>query len=209
MIRYKLLRAQLTGTIYPQQVESQPFTQKDMEEALKKRFGSIAPAVLSEAVRIIHDELADGKTVAIDGLGTFSLRLGMKDENITEFEDARSQDIRINGVRFNACKELRQSLEYVDIHVQKGSAIRRERTIDQRWAMLYDHLVQEFNRMGYATTNATSYKMLTGCTAYTARKELEQFEAEGKLRRIPARRVKLYTLSLELMGKQKNVFTGI
>lgn len=102
MIRYKLLKAQLTGTIYPQQVESQSFTQKDMNEALKKRFGSIAP---------------------------------------------------------------------------------------------------EYNRFAYTTTNATSYKMLTGCTGYTARKELKQFVAEGKLRRIPARRIKLYTLSSELIQR--------
>lgn len=201
MIRYKLLKAHLTGSIYPQQVESQTFTQKNMEEALKKRFGSIAPAVLNEAVRIINDELADGKSITIDGLGTFSLRLGMKDENITEFEDVRTQDIRINGVRFNACKELRRNLGDVDIHVQKGSAVRREITTEQRWVMLYDHMLQELNRVGYVTTNATSYKMLTGCTAYTARKELEQFEEEEKLRRIPARRVKLYTLSPELMRR--------
>lgn len=199
MIRYKLLKAQLTGTIYPQQVESQSFTQKDMDEALKKRFGSIAPAVLSEAIRIVNDQLADGKTVAIDGLGTFSIRLGMKDKNVMEFEDVRTQDIRINGVRFNACKQLRQNLGDVDIHVQKGSASRREITTEQRWVMLYNTMLQGFNRTGYATTNATSYKMLTGCTGYTARKELEQFAEEGKLRRISARRIKLYTLSPKLI----------
>lgn len=199
MIRYKLLKAQLTGTIYPQQVDSQQFTQNDMNEALKKRFGSIAPAVLSEAVHIINDRLADGNTVAIDGLGTFSVRLGMTNENVTEFEDVRTQDIRINGVRFNACKELRHNLADVDIHVQKGSAIRREITTDQRWVMLYDHMLQEYNRTGYATTNATSYKLLTGCTDYTARKELEQFAKEGKLQHIPARRVKLYTFSKDLL----------
>lgn len=199
MIRYKLIKAQLTGTIYPQQVESQSFTQKDMDEALKKRFGSIAPAVLSEAIRIVNDQLADGKTVAIDGLGTFSIRLGMKDKNVMEFEDVRTQDIRINGVRFNACKQLRQNLGDVDIHVQKGSATRREITTEQRWVMLYNTMLQGFNRTGYATTNATSYKMLTGCTDYTARKELEQFAVEGKLRRISARRIKLYTLSPKLI----------
>lgn len=201
MIRYKLIKAQLTGTVYPQQVESQSFTHDDMNDTLRQRFGSIAPAVLSEAVRIISDELADGKTVAIEGLGTFSVRLETKDENITEFADVRTQDICINGVRFNACKELRNNLRHVEIHVQKDSAIRREMTAEQRWVTLYDHMLQEFNRTGYATTSVTSYRMLTGCTAYAARKELEQLEAEGKLRHIPARRIKLYTLSQELMQR--------
>lgn len=201
MIKYKLLKAQLTGTIYPQQVETVSFTHNNMNEALKKRFGSIAPAVLSEAVRILNEELADGKTVSIDGLGTFSVRLGIKNDNIKEYEDVRTQDIRINGVRFNACKKLRMNLGDVDIHVQKGSGIRRDVTIEQRWVMLYDHMLQEFNRTGYATTNATSYKMLTGCTGYTARKELEQFMAEGKLQSIPARRIKLYTFSQELIPR--------
>lgn len=200
MIRYKLLKAQLTGTIYPQQVESQPFTQDDMNEVLKKRFGSIAPAVLSEAVRIISEKLSDGNTVAIDGLGTFSVRLGMANDGVTDFKEVRTQDITVNGVRFNACKELRRNLGDVDIHVQKGSAIRREITTEQRWVMLYDHMLQELNSTGYATTNATSFKQLTGCTGYTARKELEQFATEGKLQRIPARRVKLYTLSQEILS---------
>lgn len=199
MIRYKLVKAQLTGTIYPQQVETQSFTHDDMNEALTKRFGSIAPAVLSEAVRIINEKLAEGDTVVIDNLGTFSVRLGMTNENITEFEDVRTQDICINGVRFNASKKLRSNLAKVDIHVQKGSAIRREITIEQRWVMLYDHMLQDMHRIGYATTNATFYKTLTGCTDYAARKELEQFVKEGKLQCIPARRVKLYTLSQELM----------
>ncbi len=204
MIRYKLLKAQLTGTVYPQQVETQSFTQEDMNEALKKHFGNIAPAILSEAVRIINEKLADGNTVAIDGLGTFSVRLGMKNENITEFEDVRTQDIRINGVRFNASKELRRSLGKVEIHVQQGASVRRKITTDQRWVMLYDHMLQEFDRVGYTTTNATSYRMLTGCTAYTARQELERFVKEGKLQCIPARRVKLYTLSQELLNSNYN-----
>lgn len=142
MIKYKLLKAQLTGTIYPQQVETVSFTHNNMNEALKKRFGSIAPAVLSEAVRILNEELADGKTVSIDGLGTFSVRLGIKNDNIKEYEDVRTQDIRINGVRFNACKKLRMNLGDVDIHVQKGSGILRDVTIEQRWVMLYDHMLQ-------------------------------------------------------------------
>lgn len=202
MIRYKLLKTDLTGTIYPQQVETQSFSQDDMNEALKKRFGSIAPAVLSEAVRILSEKLADGNTVTIDGLGSFSVRLGMSKGNITEFEDVRTQDIRINGVRFNACKELRRCLGKVDIHVQQGEKLRREITTEQRWVMLYEHMLQDFNRAGYATTNSTSYRMLTGCTSYTARKELEQFVTEGKLQTIPARRIKLYTLNVELSKQQ-------
>lgn len=204
MIRYKLIKAQLTGTIYPQQVDTQSFTQESMNEALKRRFGSIAPAVLSEAVQIISEKLADGNTVAIDGLGTFSVRLGMRNDNVTEFENVRTQDIRINGVRFNACKELRRNLENIDIHVQKGASVRRKVTTEQRWVMLYDHMLQDFNRTGYATTNATSYMQLTGCTGYTARKELEQFVTEGRLQRIPARRVNLYTFSHELLANSND-----
>lgn len=202
MISYKLIKAQLTGTIYPQQVETQPFTQDDMNVELKEQFGSIAPAVLSEAVRIINSKLADGNTVAIDGLGTFSVRLGLRNENVTEFEDVRTQDIRINGVRFNACKELRQNLGKVDIHVQKGAAVQRKITTEKRWVTLYNNMLENYNRTGYATTSATLYRMLTGCTDYTARKEIEKFVAEGKLQRIPARRVKLYTFSQKLMNDQ-------
>ena len=202
MIRYKLLKSQLTGTVYPQPVETVSFTQKDMERALEKRFGAVAPAVLNEAVRIICDKLAEGSNVAIDGLGTFSIRLGMRDEHAAAFEDVHTHDIRVSGVRFNAGKELRRKLEGTGIHLQKGAAVRREITAEQRWVMLYDHMLQELDRVGYATINASSYSLLTGCTGYTARRELEQLVADGKLRSIPARRVKLYTLSQELLANR-------
>lgn len=199
MIKYKLLKTQLTDTVYPQQVESESFTNADMEAALKKRFGSIAPAVLVEIAEIISAKLADGKTVAIDGLGTFSIRLGMKKNNVTEFQNVHTKDIHIAGVRFNACKELRNALDRVNIQIQPGDALKREKTTDDRWVMLYDHMLQNLQRKGYATTNATSYKLLTGCTDYTARKELEQFAADGRLQLLTARRVKIYILDKKLL----------
>ena len=198
MIKYKLLKTSLTGTVYPQQVETQSFTHDDLEELLRKRLGSIAPAVLNEAVQIISEKLACGNTVSIDGLGTFSIRLGMDKRNVTEYEDVRTQDIRISGVRFNAGKELREALGGVEIHVQHGAKVKREMTTDQRWVMIYDYMLQETDRSGFATMSSTIYQTITGCTAYTARKELEQFVAQGKLRAIPARRVKLYVLSTNL-----------
>lgn len=39
MIKYKLLKTKLTGDVYAQQVESHPFTSKDLREKLKKEYG--------------------------------------------------------------------------------------------------------------------------------------------------------------------------
>lgn len=57
MIRYKLLKAKLTGDVFPQQVETQPFCSNDLKDKLKKRYGAISAAVLDDAFSIIAHEL--------------------------------------------------------------------------------------------------------------------------------------------------------
>lgn len=203
MINYKLLKAKLTDNVYPQQVDSRSFTTKDMQEKLKKRCGNLGPAVLAEAIQIISEQLAEGNTVSIDGLGTFSLRLGMKKANVKDFEDVRTQDLHIAGVRFKASAQLKRYVNKVEIHHQKGDAVRRKITIEERWVMLRERLLQQFEMNGNATVTPSSYRSLTGCTDYTARLELKQFEAEGLLSRLSIGRAKVYSLSPDFIIRKQ------
>ena len=88
MIYIKFLKSQLTGNIYPQQVNPRPFTAGDLADKLRERYGSIAPSVIDDAFRIISDRLAEGYIVSLDRLGTFSLRLGIDKPEAKDFDDA-------------------------------------------------------------------------------------------------------------------------
>lgn len=199
MIRYKLLKAEMTGDVFPQQVETLPFTTKDLKESVRKRYGSMSAAVIDETLRIIAQQLGEGKTVSLEEFGSFSIRLGLDKKGIKDFEDVRTQDIRIKGIRFKAAKELRRQLSDQEIHLQKGDKQRRTITTGERWILLYDYIMKQYNE--YATPfseiviSVSTYRNLTGCTDYTARKELALFCEEGKLRMINAGKIKLYVLT--------------
>lgn len=95
MIQYKLLKSKLTGDVYAQQVESRPFTSKDLREKLKKQYGSIAIAVLDDTFSIITEELGEGKTVSLDEFGTFSIRLGITKKAVKDFKEVNTHDIKL------------------------------------------------------------------------------------------------------------------
>lgn len=198
MIRYKLLKTKLTGNIFPQQVESHPFSLDNLKEKVKKRYGAVSAAVIDETFQVIAEQLADGNTVSIDNFGTFSLRLGMAKSDVKDFSDVRSQDICVNGIRFKAAKQLRNGIERQEIHLQQGDKVRRNVTTEDRWHLLHDYILeQRRNIHAYPNANPitiSTYRNLTGCTDYTARKELTSFAEEGRLREMRVGKMKCYTV---------------
>ncbi|MCM1108309.1 MAG: hypothetical protein NC388_04525 [Clostridium sp.] len=217
MIEYKLLKSEMTGDVYPQQVVHHTFTTDDLYDRLVKRFGSVAVAVLGDAVELIARNLAEGGTVTLDGLGTFSLRLGMGKSGMKDFDDVRSQDIMVSGVRFNACRGLRERVAAQERHLQRGDKVRHGITAVDRWVMIYAYVCDlhacRSVPVDEITLTSRTYQSVTGCTAYTARKELEQLCREGKLRAIPAGCYKVYALSRELgdrlMSGEREHLTGL
>ena len=117
MIRYKLLKAKLTGDVFPQQVETQPFCSNDLKEKLKKHYGAISAAVLDDAFCIIAHELGEGKTVSLEEFGSFSIRLGMSKKCVKDFKSVHTNDIKVKGVRFKPSKQLRLELDKQEIHL--------------------------------------------------------------------------------------------
>lgn len=196
MIKYKLLKTKLTGNIFPQQVESQPFSLDNLKEKVRERYGALSAAVIDETFQVIAEQLANGNTVSIDNFGTFSLRLGMAKSDVKEYSDIRSQDIRINGVRFNAARLLRDGIGCQEIHLQQGDKVRRSITIEDRWHLLHDYLLEQQRHSPTLSSSipvtVSTYRSLTGCTDYTARKELALFAKECRLREMRIGKTKCY-----------------
>ncbi len=195
MIRFKLQKSQLTGNVFPVQVDSRPYDLDDLKEAICKRYGSIGAAVVDETLQCIVRELMDGRSVSLKNFGSFSLRLGMSKDNVKDIKSVRSQDVGVKAVRFRMSSKLKSDVMQQHVHqVKESSAALAD--VEEHWQMLREFLMRECEErqisMADLTVTVGCYRSITGCTDYKARKELQQFEEEGKLVRIDTRQVMLY-----------------
>lgn len=197
MIYIKFLKSQLTGNIYPQQVNTRPFTAGDLADKLRERYGSIAPSVIDDAFRIISDRLAEGYIVSLDRLGTFSLRLGIDKPEAKDFDDVRTQDVKFKGVRFNVAKRVRRNVERQSIHQVKDHGSRVS-TTTTRWRMFLAQILKDSDNLNKPVSQIpvtiSLYRMYTGATDYTARKDLTSLCAKGLLNDISTAHTKMYLI---------------
>lgn len=197
MIYIKFLKSQLTGNIYPQQVNTRPFTTDDLADKLRERYGSIAPIVIDDAFRIISSRLAEGYIVSLDRLGTFSLRLGIDKPEAKDFDDVRTQDVKFKGVRFNAAKRVRRNVERQSIHQVKDPGSRVS-TTTTRWRVFLAQMLKDSDNLqkplAQLPVTISLYRMYTGATDYTARKDLTSLCAKGLLTDISTAHTKMYLI---------------
>ena len=197
MIFIKFLKSQLTGNIYPQQVNTRPFTAGDLADKLRERYGSIAPSVIDDAFRIISDRLAEGYIVSLDRLGTFSLRLGIDKPEAKDFDDVRTQDVKFKGVRFNVAKRVRRNVERQSIHQVKDHGSRVS-TTTTRWRVFLAQILKDSDNLNKPVSQIpvtiSLYRMYTGATDYTARKDLTSLCAKGFLNDISTAHTKMYLI---------------
>ena len=197
MIYIKFLKSQLTGNIYPQQVNTRPFTAGDLADKLRERYGSIAPSVIDDAFRIISDRLAEGYIVSLDRLGTFSLRLGIDKPEAKDFDDVRTQDVKFKGVRFNVAKRVRRNVERQSIHQVKDHGSRVS-TTTTRWRVFLAQILKDSDNLNKPVSQIpvtiSLYRMYTGATDYTARKDLTALCAKGLLSDISTAHTKMYLI---------------
>ena len=198
MIYIKFLKSQLTGNIYPQQVNTRPFTAGDLADKLRERYGSIAPSVIDDAFRIISDRLAEGYIVSLDRLGTFSLRLGIDKPEAKDFDDVRTQDVKFKGVRFNVAKRVRRNVERQSIHQVKDHGSRVSTTTTTRWRVFLAQILKDSDNLNKPVSQIpvtiSLYRMYTGATDYTARKDLTSLCAKGFLNDISTAHTKMYLI---------------
>lgn len=197
MIYIKFLKSQLTGNIYPQQVNTRPFTADDLADKLRERYGSIAPSVIDDAFRIISDRLAQGYIVSLDRLGTFSLRLGIDKPEAKDFDDVRTHDVKFKGVRFNVAKRVRRNVERQSIH-QVKDPVSRVSTTTTRWRVFLAQMLKDSDNLqkplAQLPVTISLYRMYTGATDYTARKDLTSLCAKGLLNDISTAHTKMYLI---------------
>lgn len=197
MIYIKFLKSQLTGNIYPQQVNTRPFTAGDLADKLRERYGSIAPSVIDDAFRIISDRLAEGYIVSLDRLGTFSLRLGIDKPEAKDFDDVRTQDVKFKGVRFNVAKRVRRNVERQSIHQVKDHGSRVS-TTTTRWRVFLAQILKDSDNLNKPVSQIpvtiSLYRMYTGATDYTARKDLTSLCAKGFFNDISTAHTKMYLI---------------
>ena len=198
MIYIKFLKSHLTGNIYPQQVDLRPFNAKDLADKLRDRYGSVAPIVVDDALRIIADHLAEGFIVSLDRLGTFSLRLGIDKPEAKDFDEVRTQDVKIKGVRFSAAKRVRRKVAMQSIHQVDDPGLRVSTTTTIRWRVFLAQMLKDSDNLKKPVTQIpvtiTLYRMHTGATDYTARKDLAALCAEGLLTDISTAHAKMYLI---------------
>ncbi|MGN1229650.1 MAG: hypothetical protein ACI4T5_08340 [Prevotella sp.] len=173
------------------------FNAKDLADKLRERYGSIAPIVIDDAFRIISDRLAEGYIVSLDRLGTFSLRLGIDKPEAKDFDDVRTQDVKFKGVRFNAAKEIRRKVGKQSIHKVKDPNPLIS-TTTTRWRVFLAQMLKDSDNLrkplAQLPVTISLYRMYTGATDYTARKDLTALCAKGLLSDISTAHTKMYLI---------------
>lgn len=194
MIKYKLVKSELTDNYFPQQVDASSFTMQMLADKLRKRYGDGSEAVLRDAIALLAERIAMGDVVTVDRLGTFSVRLETSEKGASNEDEIHTGNVAVSGVRFRACKQLRERLAEQPLHKVKVDPAKQCATIEDRWVRLYDHMLKTNQLLA-----VSEYRMITGATDYTARKDLARFVAEGKLELLKTSHVQLYMLPVDLM----------
>lgn len=200
MIRFKFIKSELTGTPFPRQDGSVSFTTDDLKNEVAKRHGPSAASIIDDALRILCEQIGSGKCVTLNEIGTFSIRLGIKAESAGK-ENPDTKDVQIKGVRLNASKSIMDRLGKCHLHHDKVTEVMSHKSLDDRWLLLYDHILQESERVGHSLVPITikTYMAVCGATYYKAKQELKQLEEKGKLQRLPGKHVQQYIINPSLL----------
>ena len=146
-------------------------------------------AVLSALGHELSHALLDGRTVQIDEIGSFSIKLGLKEAKHLN-DHVTQHDITVKGVSFRPCKELKESLRSAEI-VSGGHAVRTLLTRD----------IAERRLRNFFEDNDYIYRsqmeQLCECSTYLATKYLNLFVKEGRLRALGRKNSRFYAPSRE------------
>ncbi|MBR5841324.1 MAG: HU family DNA-binding protein [Bacteroidaceae bacterium] len=169
-----------------------PVTTKEMAERIGYATSvnkTDVVAVLSALGHELSQALLDGRTVRIDEIGSFNVKLGMK--ALKYLNDRVTQhDIEVKGISFRPCKELKESLRSAEI-VSGGHAVRTLLTRD----------IAERRLRNFFEDNDYIYRsqmeQLCECSTYLATKYLNLFVKEGRLRALGRKNSRFYAPASE------------
>ena len=168
-------------------VASTPVTTKEMAERISFAC-SVTPtdvvAVLKALGYEMSQALLDGRTVQIDEIGSFSLKLKLKEPKHLD-DRVTSQDVAIKGISFRACKELKESMRSAEI-VSGGHAVRTLLTRD----IVERRLRTFFEDHDYIFRS--QMEALCECSKHLALKYLNELVDEGRLRALGRKNSRFY-----------------
>ena len=168
-------------------VASTPVTTKEMAERISHACSitkTDVVAVLDALGREVSEALLDGRTVQMDEIGSFSLKLGLKEPKYLD-DRVTSQNVAIKGISFRACKELKEALRGAEI-VSGGHAVRTLLTRD----IVERRLRTFFEDKDYIFRS--QMEQLCECSKYMALKYLEELVDEGQLRALGRKNSRFY-----------------
>ena len=168
-------------------VPTTPVTTKEMAERIGYATSvnkTDVVAVLSALGHELSRALLDGRTVQVDEIGSFTLKLGLKEPKY--FEDrVTHHDIEVKGISFRPCKELKEAMRGADI-VSGGHAVRtlltRTIVVHRLAAFFADHSYIYRSQM----------EQLCECSKHLALKYLNELVDEGYLRALGRKNSRFY-----------------
>lgn len=178
-MRYNNVRiAAGDSRLYPQMVLNGVVTLDDVAQKISDGT-TFSPGDIKGVVAALSREIAkaaaDGKSVRIEGIGTFRARLAVTDDEKTEHEGDKTkrntQSVFVDGVYFKPSGELVRQTN-ASAHLkrtkQESNALRTTLQPEERQAALRKHLTE--NRY----INCATYARLCGLSKSAATKELRQ-----------------------------------
>ena len=168
-------------------VASTPVTTKEMAERISHActlHKADVVAVLSALGHEMNEALLDGRTVQIDEIGSFGLKLGLKEPKYLD-DRVTSQDVVVKGVSFRACKELKEALRGAEI-VSGGHAVRTLLTRD----IVERRLRTFFEDNDYIFRS--QMEQVCECSKHLALKYLNELVDEGLLRALGRKNSRFY-----------------
>jgi predicted histone-like DNA-binding protein len=148
-----------------------------MMEKVTMLQGGTIQAVIAGMAKTIGLAFLRGDSVKIDGLGIFSVKLGMKKESETEVLKQRGErynttDVEIKGVNFLTDQQWLKSLRH-DIELNKSRGIKTIRKIESTEEERFQKAMQYLENQPFITVS--DYVGLTGLGQTKAKMELRQF----------------------------------
>lgn len=168
-------------------VASTPVTTKEMAERISHActlHKADVVAVLNALGYEMSEALLDGRTVQMDEIGSFSLKLGLKEPKYLD-DRVTSQDVVVKGVSFRPCKELKEALRGAEI-VSGGHAVRTLLTRD-----IVERRLRTFFE-DHPYIYRSQMEQVCECSKYLALKYLDELVAEGRLRALGRKNSRFY-----------------
>ena len=168
-------------------VASTPVTTKEMAERISHActlHKADVVAVLNALGHEMSEALLDGRTVQMDEIGSFGLKLGLKEPKYLD-DRVTSQDVVVKGVSFRPCKELKEALRGAEI-VSGGHAVRTLLTRD-----IVERRLRTFFE-DHPYIYRSQMEQVCECSKHLALKYLDELVAEGRLRALGRKNSRFY-----------------